>query len=95
MPGNRSLPLRARQPGALGPAAPQPARPRLRLISGDLDEAVLRRKRFEGAHPEIVITPPGTHACLWTARRDGKILASGYQLGTLLDTLDWLFGQAS
>jgi hypothetical protein len=93
MPGNRSLPLPARQPGAPGRAAPQPARPRLRLISGDLDEAVLRRKRFEGAHPEIVITPPGTHACLWTARRDGEILASGYQLGALLDTLGWLLGQ--
>ena len=63
------------------------------MISGDLDEAVLRRKRFEGAHPEIVITPPGTDACLWTARRDDKILASGYQLGALLDTLGWLLGK--
>ena len=93
MPVNRSLPLRARQPGAPRPAAPQPARPRLRVVSGDLDEPVQRRKRFEGAHPEIVITPPGTHACVWTARRDGKILASGYQLGALLDKLGWLLGQ--
>jgi hypothetical protein len=77
-----------RQPGTSGHPAPQPAR--LRVVSGGLDEAVLRRKWFEDAHPEIVITPPGTPTCLWTARRDGEILASGYQLGALLDTLGWL-----
>ncbi len=64
---------------------PQPAR--LRLVRGGLDDAVLRRKQFEGAHPEIVISPPGAHTCLWTARRDGTILASRYQLGALLDAL--------
>jgi hypothetical protein len=63
------------------------SRPRLRLVSGGPDEAILRRKQFEDAHPEIVITPPATHACLWTAHRDGTMLASGYQLSTLLDTL--------
>jgi hypothetical protein len=61
--------------------------------SGGLDEPVLRRKQFERAHPEIVITPPGAHACLWTAHRDGKILASRYQLSALLDTLSWLLGE--
>jgi hypothetical protein len=65
---------------------------RLRVLSGGLDEAVLRRKRFEVAHPEIVITPPGTRTCLWTACRDGKTMASGYQLSVLLDTLGWLLG---
>jgi hypothetical protein len=91
MSRNSGLPLRGRQPGALGHAAP--ARPRLRVVSGGLDEAVERRQRFEGAHPEIVITPPGTHTCLWTACRDGKALASGYQLGALLDTLGWLLSK--
>ena len=80
----------ARQPaGSAGAVLTrQPAR--LRVISGGLDDAVLRRKQFEDAHPEIVITPPGTRTCLWTAHRDGTILASGYQLSALLDTLDRL-----
>jgi hypothetical protein len=62
-------------------------------ISGSLDEPVLRRIRFERAHPEIVITPPGAHACLWAAHRDGKLLASRYQLSALLDTLSWLLDE--
>lgn len=88
MPANSSLSARGRQPGAPGHAARQPAR--LRVISGGLDDAVLRRKQFKEAHPEIVITPPGPRTCLWTAHRDGTLLASGYQLSTLLDTLDRL-----
>ena len=48
------------------------------------------RRRFEQEHPDIAISPPETHASLWTARRDGKILASDYQLGGLLDALGWL-----
>ena len=47
---------------------------------------------FEDAHPEIVITSPGPRTCLWTAHRDGTILASGYQLSALLDTLGRLPG---
>jgi len=90
MPGNSSLPARGRQPGAPGPAAWQPAR--LRVIRGGLDDAVLRKKQFEDAHPEIVITSPGPRTCLCTAHRDGTILASGYQLSALLDTLGRLPG---
>jgi hypothetical protein len=93
MSRNSGLPLRGGQPGARGHAAPELARPRLRVVSGGLDEAVVRRKRFEDAHPEIVITPPGTRSCLWTACRDGKTLANGYQLGALLDTLGWLLAR--
>jgi hypothetical protein len=77
--------------GAVGHATPRQVR--LRIVSGGLDEAVLRRKQFEDTHPEIVITPPGTHTCLWTAHRGGKILASGYQLSALLDTLSWRLGK--
>ena len=91
MPANGSLPARGRRPGAPGPAARQ--RARLRVISGGLDDAVLRRKQFEDAHPEIVITAPGPPTCLWTAHREGTILASGYQLGALLDTLGRLPGE--
>lgn len=92
MSGNSSLPVR-REPGAPRPAAPQ--RARLRLVSGGLDETVLRRKQFEGAHPEIAIIPPGTPASLWTAHRDGTVLARGYQLSALLDTLSRLLGKQS
>lgn len=76
--------------GAPRHAAPQPDRPRLYVVGGGLDEAVVRRKQFESAHPEIVITPPGAHTSLWAAHSGGKMLASAYQLGTLLDTLGWL-----
>jgi hypothetical protein len=66
------------------------SQPLLRVIGGGLEDTVVRRKQFEDAHPEIVITPPKTQASLWTARRDGKTLTSGYRLGDLLDTLSWL-----
>ena len=56
-------------------------------------EDLERRRAFETAYPDVTISPPETHANLWTARRGGKILASGYQLGDLLDSLDWLLGQ--
>jgi hypothetical protein len=93
MSRNISQPLAGREPGVLGPAAPRAVRPLLRLVDGGLDDAVVRRKRFEEAHPEIVITSPQTQASLWRARRDGNTLASGYYLGALLDSLDWLLGK--
>ena len=65
---------------------------RLRVVGGGLDEAVLRRRQFEGAHPEIVITAPGVETCMWTAHRGDTRLASGYQLSALLDTLTQLLG---
>jgi hypothetical protein len=93
MSGHNCQPLRAREPAVPGDAGPRAARPQLRVIGGGLDDTVVRRKRFEVAHPEIVITPPGTQASMWTARRDGKTLASGYHLGALLDTLGRLLAQ--
>jgi hypothetical protein len=58
----------------------------------DPTDPLERRRAFERTHPDVVITPPETHASMWTARRkgEGKILASGYQLTDLLDALDWL-----
>jgi len=90
MAGYNSQRLRGREPGAAGHAVPRAARPQLRVIGGGLEDTVVRRKQFEDAHPEIVITLPKTQASLWTARRDGKTLASEYHLGDLLDTLSWL-----
>jgi hypothetical protein len=52
-----------------------------------------RRRAFEAAHPDVTITPPETHASMWTARQFGSILASDYQLGALLGTLEWLLGE--
>ena len=93
MSGNSSQPLRDGEPGVPRHAVPRAARPQLRIVADGLDDTVVRRKRFEDAHPEIVITPPGTQASIWTARRAGKTLASGYHLGALLDTLSWLLGK--
>jgi len=91
MSGNSGLPVRGGQQRVPGNAGLP--RVRLRVVGGDLDEAVLRRRRFESAHPEIVITAPGAQACLWSACRDDMRLASGYQLSALLDTLGRLLGE--
>jgi hypothetical protein len=93
MSGNNSQPLRGRESAVLGHAVPWAARPQLRIVGGGPDDTVVRRKRFEDAHPEIVITPPKTQASMWTAGCDGKTLASEYHLGALLDTLGRLLGK--
>ena len=59
------------------------------------EDPLVRRRRFEEAHPDITIAEPETHGSLWTARRGGKLLASDYQLGGLLDALAWLTGEQS
>jgi hypothetical protein len=70
-------------------------RPRLRRLGGGNPEedTVVRRQRFEAAHPEITLTPPGAGTAFWTARRDGEILASHHDLGRLLDALERLTGE--
>lgn len=65
--------------------------PHLQPVPAELD-AVVRRRAFEAVHPDVTISPPETHASLWKARRAGKILATGYHLGDLMDALDLLFG---
>jgi hypothetical protein len=77
MSGDYSQPLRGGEPGVPGHAAPRAARPRLRVIDGGLEDTVVRRRQFEDAHPEIVITPPRPQASTWTARRDAKTQISG------------------
>jgi hypothetical protein len=55
---------------------------------------VVRREKFEAAHPEIVISVPdySKGEMRWAARRRGgsaNILATAYDLEDLLDELEW------
>ena len=52
------------------------------------DDPVIRRRAYEAQHPDTVIDPPGPGQALWTASRNGAVIASKYWLGDLLDTLD-------
>jgi hypothetical protein len=54
------------------------------------DDPVIRRRAYEAQHPDTVIDPPGPGPgqTLWTASRNGAVIASKYWLGDLLDTLD-------
>lgn len=83
----------AREGRTVRRAASSDARPRLHVVGSGPEDAVPRRQRFEAAHPEIMITPPGTLAPMWTAYRDGKSLARRYHLGALLDELGRLCGE--
>jgi hypothetical protein len=83
----------ARNGRVLRRAASSDVRPRLHVVGGGPEDAVLRRRRFEAVHPEIVITPPGALDPMWTAYRDGKSLARRYHLGVLLDELGRLCGE--
>ena len=52
------------------------------------DDPAIRRRAYEAQHPDTVIDPPGPGQALWTASRNGAVIASKYWLGDLLDTLD-------
>jgi hypothetical protein len=52
------------------------------------DDPVIRRRVYEARHPDTVIDPPGPGQALWTASRNGAVIASKYWLGDLLETLD-------
>ncbi len=52
------------------------------------DDPVIRRRAYEAQHPDTIIDPPGPGQALWTASRNGAVIASKYWLGDLLDTLD-------
>jgi len=75
-------------------------RPTLRVIGGGAEDAVVRRQRFEQAHPEAVILPPC--AGRWRAvvppgliPGDGtKTTLGAWDLGNLMDQLDAIY-QAS
>lgn len=64
-------------------------RPVLRLVSGSAPEdPVIRRQRFEQAHPEAVILPPS--AGRWRAVAAGRTLGS-WDLGDLMNQLDAIY----
>lgn len=57
------------------------------------EDQVPRLERFRQRHPDIDVTPgskPDNYG-QWTARRDGKTIASDYELRWLLDDLERIF----
>jgi hypothetical protein len=72
-------------------------RPGLRVVNGSAPEhAVVRRRRFELAHPEAVILPPTTGR--WRAVVPPGLIPGGRQttpgawdLATLMDQLDAIY----
>jgi hypothetical protein len=59
------------------------------------EDQVVRRERFEAAHPEIVISAPDYSKgdLRWTARRkddSARPLSTACDLEDLLDELEWL-----
>jgi hypothetical protein len=72
-------------------------RPAPHMVGGGREDSVVRRQRFEQAHPEAVILPPS--AGRWRAVADGCTIGA-WDLGGLMDQLDQLYppeggGQAS
>jgi len=54
-------------------------------------DQVPRLQAFRQAHPEIEIRDPvSTRSGLWSAHRDGRVLATEIELYRLLDRLDSL-----
>jgi hypothetical protein len=51
-------------------------------VAGGTEDAVVRRRRFERAHPGAVILPPS--AGRWRAVADGRTLGA-WDLGGLMD----------
>ena len=76
-------------------------RPVLRTMDGDLEDSVIRRRRFEEAHPEAVILPPC--AGRWRAvipagliPGDGTRTTLGaWDLTDLMDQLDTIYSDSS
>ena len=64
-------------------------RPQLRAVDGTgPEDPVVRRRRFEAAHPGAVILPPS--ACRWRAVVDGRTLGD-WDLEGLMDQLDAIY----
>lgn len=72
-------------------------RPALRAVGGGQEDPVVRRRRFEQAHPEAVVLPPA--AGRWRAvvppgliPGDGTRTTLGaWDLGGLMDQLDEIY----
>ena len=76
-------------------------RPDLRAVDGGREDSVIRRRRFEEAHPEAVILPPS--AGRWRAvipagliPGDGTRTTLGaWDLTDLMDQLDTIYSDSS
>jgi hypothetical protein len=76
-------------------------RPPLRVVGGGAEDAVVRRRRFEQAHPEAVILPPCSGR--WRAvvpagliPGDGTRTTLGaWDLGDLMNQLDAIYPKAA
>ena len=76
-------------------------RPALRMVGGGAEDSVMRRQRFEQAHPEAVILPPC--AGRWRAvvpagliPGDGTRTTLGaWDLGDLMNQLDAIYPKAA
>ena len=72
-------------------------RPALRAVGGGAEDAVVRRRRFEQAHPEAVILPPA--AGRWRAVVPPGLIPGdctrttlgAWDLGGLMDQLDAIY----
>ena len=90
-----------RRLGARGHAVTGAGRPALRVVGGGAEDAVVRRQRFEEAHPEAVILPPC--AGRWRAvvpagliPGDGTRTTLGaWDLGGLMNQLDAIYRLAN
>ena len=58
-------------------------------VGHEVDQ-VVRRERFEAAHPDVVIRPPGKHSMLYVAEVPGVGEVTSFDLRSLLDKLDQL-----
>jgi hypothetical protein len=75
--------------------------PLLRMMDGDLKDSVIRRRRFEEAHPEAVILPPC--AGRWRAVIPAGLIAGdgtrttlgAWDLTDLMDQLDAIYADSS
>jgi hypothetical protein len=76
-------------------------RPDLRVVDGALEDSVLRRRRFEEAHPEAVILPPCTgrwHAVIPAGLIPGdgtRTTLGAWDLTDLMDQLDAIYRDSS
>jgi hypothetical protein len=53
------------------------------------EDQVIRRRRFEAAHPDIEIqVQRECFISTWTARKDGEVIATAYELAHLLHDLE-------
>jgi hypothetical protein len=68
---------------------------RRRRAEAQMVDQVARLEQWKAGHPDVAIQNPDypNGGQLWFARRGSDVLCSEYELGVLLDHLDWLTAQ--